>query len=125
MLFVNARAAPSSIHGLVLFAREFIPTGALVWKFTPDFDVVIPEHVFERLPPHTQEQVRHYAYFDHHQIAYVLSSDDDRFTNHADDPNTRDEGSYTYARRDIRAGEEITCDYREINMVDIPFAQAA
>ena len=43
----------------------------------------------------------------------VLSSDDDRFTNHSNDPNTLEEGGYeSYAIRDIQAGEEITWNYR-------------
>jgi hypothetical protein len=42
----------------------------------------------------------------------VLSADDDRFTNHADDPHTANDGNVTFALRDIRPGEEITWDYR-------------
>lgn len=52
-----------------------------------------------------------YAYFDHVRNAFILSGDDDRFTNHSDDPNTSHHDNEGYAVRDINAGEEITGDY--------------
>lgn len=42
----------------------------------------------------------------------MLSSDDDRFANHADDPNTANDGDETFALRDIHPGEKITRGYR-------------
>lgn len=47
---------------------------------------------------------------------YVLCGDDARFFNHSEDPNCFDfysdeEQDLTAARRDIRTGEELTCDY--------------
>ena len=55
----------------------------------------------------------------------MLSSDDDRFTNHSDDPNTKCQGQSTFAVRDIQEGEEITNNYRELVMLKFIEADVA
>ncbi len=121
MLRVNARAGVSTIHGLGLFAKEFIPSGTTIWEFMSGFDIEIPESSVETLSPPAQQQLRHYAEYVAEQRLFVLSGDDDRFTNHSDTPNTRrrdvDGRQVVYAACDILAGEEITCDYREVVML--------
>lgn len=125
MLRVHARVGVSTIHGLGLFAKEFIPSGTKIWEFMPGFDLEILESSVETLPPPAQQQLLHYAEYFAEQRLFVLSGDDDRFTNHSDTPNTgeRDDGTPyqgTYATRDILAGVEITCDYREVVMLGFP-----
>ena len=118
MLLVNAQVGASAIHGLGLFAKQFIPAGTAIWRFAPSFDVVIPEEMLSELSSTAQEQVRHYAEYFPAERKFVLSSDDDRFTNHSDNPNTASHGGKTsFAVRDINEGEEITHDYREMVMV--------
>lgn len=113
MLLVNATAGVSAIHGIGLIARELIPRGTRVWEFRQGFDLILTTREVEALSPAAREQVLWYAFYDHARSTYVLSGDDDRFTNHADDPNTADDGQFTVARRDIRPGEEVTADYRQ------------
>jgi SET domain-containing protein len=118
MLLVKASAGPSEIHRLGLIARQFILFGTIVWKFEPHFDVAISESRFRKLSPVAQEQVIYYAYYHQATRTFVLSSDDDRFTNHSGDPNTRSRDDYTYAVRDIEEGQEITNDYGELVMLN-------
>ncbi len=120
MLLVNAKAGPSRIHGIGLIAQEFIPKGTVVWEFLPGFDVLIPEADLERLSPAAREQAIYWSYFHLATRTFVMSSDDDRFTNHSDDPNTRAVGDCTVAVRDIQPGEEITNDYNELVMLNFP-----
>jgi hypothetical protein len=114
MLLINARVGPSRIHGLGLIAQQFIAQGTRVWSFQPGFDLTFDEAALLALSVAAQAQVRHYAFYDPQRRVYVLSGDDDRFTNHADEPNTREaENGYdSVAIRDIQAGEEITWSYR-------------
>lgn len=115
MLLINARVGVSAIHGFGLIAQEFIPQGTCIWRFQPGFDLLIGEDEFLTLTAPAQQQIRHYAFFDQARRVFVLSSDDDRFTNHSETPNSQEEiggGDKSYATRDIRASEEITCDYR-------------
>jgi hypothetical protein len=117
MLCVHARVGPSTIHGLGLFAAQFIPEGTVIWAFASGFDVEIAESSVDSLSPAAREQLLHYAEYYPTEKKFVLSSDDDRFTNHSDTPNTAPQGEMVVAARDIHDGEEITCDYRRIVMV--------
>ena len=62
----------------------------------------------------------YWSYFHVASRTFVMSSDDDRFTNHSDNPNTRVVGDCTVAVRDIQPGEEITNDYNELVMLNFP-----
>lgn len=116
MLLVHATKGPSKIHGFGLIAREFIPEGTHIWRFQAGFDLELQEADLALLSEPARLQVFFYGYYDIAQKRYILCSDDDRFTNHSDDPNTTDfpggglAGSF--ALRDIHSGEEITWDYR-------------
>ena len=118
MLRVNAGRGPSTIHGNGLIAGEFIPKGTTVWQFQPGFDVLIPEAKLELLSPAAREHTVYWSYFHQATKTYVMSSDDDRFTNHSDEANTQAVGNHTVAVRDIQAGEEITNNYDELGTLD-------
>ena len=113
MLLVDAHAGHSEIHGLGLIAGQLIQKGTTIWQFQPGFDVVVTEEEFANLPPNAQRALEYYSY--HCKVAgiYVLSSDDDRFTNHADDPNSIFVDGVTMAVRDILPGEEVTMSYSD------------
>ena len=69
-----------------------------------------------RLPRHVAEYLEHYCEYFPESGLLVLSGDGDRYTNHADAPNTGVAGengpeAQVLALRDIAPGEEITCDY--------------
>ena len=116
MLHVEANLGVSHIHGIGLFAAQFIPAGTIIWRFQAGFDVELSHEDFVQLTPAAQKQVSHYAYSCPIGRRYFLSSDDDRFTNHSDTPNTHFVDGCTVASRDIQAGEELTADYREFGM---------
>ena len=105
--------APSTIQGLGLFAAEDLPKDTLIWTFENAFDRGYTREEFEVLDPLVHEYFDTYGYRDKWTGLYCITADNDRFTNHADTPNTYfdDEGNW-YALHDIRKGEEITADYR-------------
>lgn len=113
MLLVKARVGPSKIHGLGLIAQEFIPSGTIVWKLTPGFDVLLTVAELQELSPAAQGHVDYYGYFDAHIQKHVICGDDDRFSNHSDNANTRYLGDHAIAVRDIQPDEEITDNYSE------------
>jgi SET domain-containing protein len=115
MLLVNASAGNSSIHGKGLIANEFIAAGTVVWKLKPGFDLIMTKDQLDSLPPVVQEQIRHFIYIEIVTGLYILCSDDAKFMNHADTPNTSTQGDQTIAIRDIPVGAELTCDYREFD----------
>ena len=113
MLMVRARQGPSAIHGVGLIVAEFIAAGTTVWSFRHGFDSTFTDGVLSTLSEEARRQVLHYAFYDVPAHCWVLSADDDRFTNHSDEANTAEiDGGYnSVATRDIHPGEELTWNY--------------
>lgn len=118
MLMVKTRLGLSDIAGIGLFAAEDIHKGTVTWRYMEDFDRLLTQEEIDRLPEPARSDLLNHVYLNATSGRYVLCADNARFMNHADDPNTEGvhapgaiEG-YDIATRDIRAGEEMTCDYR-------------
>lgn len=62
MLFVKTKIAPSNIHGIGLFADQFISKGALVWKFTPGFDLKFTSEQILKFPDLLQLYIYKYSW---------------------------------------------------------------
>src|SRR6266478_5226023 len=97
MLLINASVGRSRIHGKGLIARELVPAGTLVWVLKRGFDVELTKDQFDELAPCAREQVARYIYTDVASGKYILCSDDAKYMNHSDTPNTRTEGHRTVA----------------------------
>jgi len=116
MLLVKTKIGPSKIHGIGLFADEFIAKHTPTWEFTPGFDVILSEEEVSKFAPLAREAFLHYCYKDLDLNKYILCSDDGRFMNHSNDPATGYIpliSEWDIALRDIQPGEELTCNYEE------------
>lgn len=115
MMLVPTYVAPSPIEGVGIFAAEDIPAGTAIWHFDPVFDRVFPLREVDAMAPVQRDYVERYGYTHMLDDGYVvIESDNGRFMNHSARPNTDfTRPDVGYAIRDIRAGEEITCDYGE------------
>ena len=123
MLLVKTRLGMSPIEGIGVFAEEFIAKGTPTWQFTPGLDQLLSREVIEGVPEQLKSALLRYSYLDKKTGLYIYCLDNARFVNHADAANTR--GDYPadgnifgrdIAIRDIKAGEEITCNYAEFDM---------
>jgi hypothetical protein len=118
MLMVKTRLGLSDIAGIGLFANQDIRKGTVTWRFMGDYDQLLAKEEVDRLPEPARSNLLDHTYFDAASGLFVLCADNARFMNHANDPNTagvHEPGAvegYDVASRDIRAGEEMTCDYR-------------
>jgi uncharacterized protein len=113
LLLIEHYVAPSSIHGLGVFAANFVPKGTKVWVFHPAIDRLIPVSELTGLPEHVLERIEIHAEYLPHLNAFRLGADGDLFMNHCDDPNLVDRGDEMFASRDIQAGEELHYNYRQ------------
>lgn len=119
MLRVRTRIGASSIHGIGLFADEPIAAGTVIWEFDPHFDITFTAEDLAGLAAPAREQVEKYSYFEEQMGVFVLCGDDARFMNHSVTPNTAEApGMSTVAARAIAAGEELTCDYRNLGLAN-------
>jgi len=116
MLLVKTSLRQSSIHGLGLFADEFIPKGTRTWEYNPMFDMLFTPHHLYTFSVEGQRQMKMYTYWSNQLNGYVLCSDTGKHMNHADNPNTDhievNVFQWEIANCDIQIGEEITCDYK-------------
>ena len=106
----------SEIHGVGCFTAEDIKSGQVVWKMDPVLDVEITEEQMSSYPQAVREFLTTYAYGQEEdgQKTYILCGDHARHMNHSDSPNLIEAGdgnALNIAVRDIKAGEELTCDY--------------
>lgn len=120
MMLVPVKLDRSAIHGLGVFAAEFIRKGTPVWRFMAGFDLDLDPARVEAQPMHIRKALMHYGYVDSRLGRYILCCDDARFMNHSDEPNTwpdfsLDPYGVDIAVRDIAAGEEITTDYGQMD----------
>jgi hypothetical protein len=127
-LLIATRVAPSPIHGLGLFAEEPVAAGTPVWSFDDRIDRLLATDaaVLTDFPQVGRLVDFHGCVID--GIGVLLPGDDARFLNHADLPaiGRADPGDWRLfvARRDIAAGEEISCNYEDI-CADVREAGAA
>jgi len=110
MLLVKTHLNKSGIHGLGVFAGEYIRKGAKVWRFVDGFDRVFSQRDFAKLPKPAQDYIECYGYQVDGEI--LLTVDHDHHMNHSDDANTCWRVDHIVAKRNIAEGEEITNNYR-------------
>ena len=113
MLLVKTYLDKSAIHGLGVFAGQFIRKGTKIWRFVEGFDRFYSPKEFARLPKPARDFIKFHGYRVDGEILFTV--DHDRHMNHSDEPNTYLKSGYAIARRNIRKGEEITNDYREFD----------
>jgi hypothetical protein len=122
MLLVKTYLAPSPIHGIGLYAAEPIAEGTVIWRYDERIDRRLAPQERDALPEPARSFVATYSYPEvPGSDMHVLDGDHARFMNHSDEPNTycAPPRSYreadTVAIRDIAAGEELLCDYRQFH----------
>ncbi|MEK7078222.1 MAG: SET domain-containing protein [Patescibacteria group bacterium] len=123
MLLVKTKIGPSKIHGIGLFADQFIAKDTPIWKFKKGFDLKYTKTELDQLSKPARDQFLHYcySYSDETGHNYVVCADDYRFLNHSASPNITnieivgEEEGVDIALKDIQVGEELVCDCREFD----------
>jgi SET domain-containing protein len=117
MLLFDTELRPSPIHGIGVFLLEDVRAGDVIWRFDSRIDRIYSDDELDSLPPKLQEFLRTYSTWHEAAGLWVLCGDNGRHFNHSDSPNTISRGiafSDDVAAADIRAGTELTSDYRTI-----------
>ncbi|WP_269537698.1 SET domain-containing protein [Cerasicoccus fimbriatus] len=113
----------SQIHGLGVFAREFIPAGTVWWRANQDNVLMLNKTQFETIMSsncnaNIQEFLNTcliYGYYSVTLDKIIICLDNARYVNHSLTPNSGGpldfDGLTSTATRDILPGEEIVEDY--------------
>jgi uncharacterized protein len=124
MLLVKTSVKTSKIQGIGLFAEQKIPKGTIIWKFDSRFDLVFDKTEVENMPEIQRNLIHSHAYFSKEIKKYIYCSDNARFINHSVNNNidcvesqTETEG-YDIANKDIKIGDELTMNYRQLDAYD-------
>ncbi len=115
MMTVKNYLDKSPIDGIGIYAGEDIEKGTIVWRHVEGLEKVITEAEYEKLPDLAKEYIDKYGFMPPSKPGIrVLEFDNGRFMNHAANPNTNfNDEMQGIATRDIKKGEEITCNYKE------------
>ena len=113
-----------SQFGKGLFTTQHITSGACVWKYTPNVNVI--EYNETQCKTHLDSLQSKSEAKDFLDLTYgrfdklCFITDDGRYINHSETPNckTKMETGHTYAIKDIYIGEELFEDYTSF---DHPF----
>jgi SET domain-containing protein len=108
--------------GLGLFAAQFIPRDALIWKFFPgvnvrcfDGEAEVRDHLASMATREEQVDWLTHVYLFGDKVNEIM--DDGKLWNHSETPNTYSgvNGDFdsTYAKQDIQPGDELLDDYGE------------
>lgn len=102
--------------GYGVFASKAIPRGTITWALDP-FDQVLSELAVRGLDRQHAELLTRYTWLNS-RGERILCWDFARFMNHDCQANTLWAGGFDFelAVRDIRAGEQLTCDYGALNL---------
>ncbi len=136
MLMVKGYTGSDSFGGTGLFAGETIRKGTLIWQHSPTVTRFVSVEQYFALKGDELERVRRYsvpmAALEERPpvIGLLVSEDISRHANHSDTPNTAPiiglfDASIDpalqpeYALRDIKKGEEITCNYAQWDPLNI------
>lgn len=118
-LIIKTLIKESSTQGFGLFTDENLDEGQKIYFDDPNFEKIIFHDEKLKMPPETQLFIETFAPFNKDGKFYYLNTDNSRFWNHSENPNTvfvRENGTHlgsVFTLRAIAKGEELTADYRE------------
>ena len=102
MLTIKAYVSNSKIHRMGCFTDVDIKKDTIVWMYSVEETYDKPISYLEK-----------WGWFDSLIDMYVYPMDCARYINHTEDANTYEDNGMMKAKRDIKAGEEITENYKD------------
>jgi uncharacterized protein len=114
VIVVRTYLEKSAIHGFGIYAKEAILKGTCVWQFHEKLDIKFTPAEFEALPESVKEEVEWHMYEPEVGGSFYYEATMGKYMNHSREPSVDfSDVGYGHATRDIAAGEELTCDYRQ------------
>lgn len=117
MIHIKYKLDTSGHHGIGMFTSEDLQKDQLIYTPSPLLDVNLTQEQFDSLDDKEKREVQWWGFFDEHSQKWHVDFDVTHFINHSYESNiTQDPehtDAYLVAKRDIKAGEELTQNYLE------------
>ncbi len=117
MILIDYEIKNSNIHGAGLFTKQDIKKGDLIAKASLKLDLNISTEVFNSLEDKEKHEMLYWGFYDESHNCYHVDFDNTKFINHSNNANitqdSRYQDMYLIAKKDIKAGEELTQNYLE------------
>lgn len=114
MLRVKTTIGLSRLHGVGLFADQFIKRGTTTWQYDKGLDPDFSFEDFDQLTKGHKSIFEKYGYRDFDLNRFIVCIDDQRFINHSSKNfNILSSPNKDIAARDIEKGEELLCNYND------------
>ena len=117
MLTVKTYLAPSAVHGIGLFALEYIPANSVVWSYNPAIDKIFNENKFIELCRAANDPTLHHLLSASYRRGgrFFYLTDNARFINHSKSMTNIGfvDDYHEITLRSINANEEILENYME------------
>lgn len=120
MLIIPTYIASSKIHGMGVFTNVDVKKDTVVWEFNDAVDQKFSDTEFNRmvgwLSKENADKFRSWTYYENG--IWMLCGDNAKFFNHSEnDPTTQERHGimYTTAKRDLKVGDELTCNYKDFD----------
>lgn len=113
---VNTKLAPSNIHGVGVFALRDIKKGERMYQNTIPNTFDLPYSKFNKLKPYVKETILQFFPFkviEKESTFWYPVNSMQAYMNHSNTPNY--DAHEDIALNDIKAGDEVTEDYRKID----------
>lgn len=114
MMIIKTSLKEIKGKGIGLICQEKVKKGQSIWRYNPIVDVIINK---KDIPKEAGKFYETYS-VDYGNGRVMLNTDNARFMNHSKNPNTKSLGKKkdNIALRNINQGEELTINYKEIDM---------
>ena len=123
MLTIETFVSRSNHHGIGIFTNKDIKKRDVVWAFSPLVDITYTGEEWEKLKGSVAlpsfQAIERLSYKENN--LYVICTDNAQFMNHSSrNFNLQNSSDFKsmYAARDIKAGEELFCNYFEYTDFD-------
>lgn len=117
MLIIETILKEFPNKGIGLCSVHAMSEGTFVYEANSFFDVLVSKQEVDSMQKVPRDFIEEHCSFSKKRNGYWVCVDNARFLNHSDTPNLKWlSGIHKYITvRDISAGEELTCNYREFD----------
>lgn len=122
MMTIETFLKDSPGKGVGVFTVNDIKKGDVVWKLDKHFVKYFTQEEVDEMGEIQKKYVHKYAHISAgRENIWEMDIDNTRWMNHSEDPNIEFDDEKGWAIMDIKAGDEMTCNYQSFDILPLDF----